>query len=131
MSKVVPVRGDLGLDDLGLSEADKRMVQADCTVVISVAADIGYLGALRDAVEVRDGRRKNEGKKPACCIAAHGCVAWPGEPKFLVFLCALFFIFFSRIVCYLVSCATTKLMTGHVGKWASGAAKALTTIDVF
>ncbi|KAF8923266.1 cyclin-dependent kinase inhibitor far1, partial [Haplosporangium bisporale] len=49
-SKVVPVQGDITLDNLGLSVEDKAMVQADTTVMINCAAAVNYFHPLREAV---------------------------------------------------------------------------------
>ncbi|KAF9375280.1 cyclin-dependent kinase inhibitor far1 [Podila verticillata] len=51
-SKVVPVQGDITLDNLGLSVEDKAMVQADTTVMINCAAAVNYFHPLREAVNM-------------------------------------------------------------------------------
>lgn len=52
MSKVIPVQGDIMLDNLGLSSEDKKMVQADTTVMITCAAAVKYSLPLREAMNV-------------------------------------------------------------------------------
>ena len=52
MSKVVPVRGDLQKEHLGLSDQDRAMVQADTSLVISCGAHVGLFLPLLEAVNV-------------------------------------------------------------------------------
>ncbi|KAF9347695.1 cyclin-dependent kinase inhibitor far1 [Mortierella sp. AD094] len=52
MSKVVPVRGDLALENLGLSAEDIKIVQADTTVLISNAATVSHTDPLRVAMNM-------------------------------------------------------------------------------
>jgi len=50
--KVVPVAGDLIIDKLGLSPADRAMVTAECQIVISCAASVNFDDPLLDALEI-------------------------------------------------------------------------------
>lgn len=59
MSKIVPVHGDLVLEQLGLSESDLRMVQSDTNVIFNCAADTSWDRGLKEAVNVsiRNGKQ--------------------------------------------------------------------------
>jgi|Transcript_15899 thioester reductase-like protein len=50
--KVVPVAGDLVIDKLGLSQADRAMVTAETDVVINCAASVNFDDPLLDALEI-------------------------------------------------------------------------------
>ncbi|KAF9348520.1 cyclin-dependent kinase inhibitor far1 [Mortierella sp. AD094] len=52
MSKVVPVQGDISLENLGMSASDIAMVQADTTVVISCAASVSFSLPFRQAMKM-------------------------------------------------------------------------------
>lgn len=52
IQKIVPVRGDITIDRLGLSEADQRMIHADTRVVINSAASVSFDDPLNNALEV-------------------------------------------------------------------------------
>ena len=49
---MVPVAGDLIIDKLGLSEADRAMVTAETDVVINCAASVNFDDPLLDALEI-------------------------------------------------------------------------------
>ena len=49
---VVPVAGDLVIDKLGLSEADRAMVVEETDCVINVAASVNFEEPLLDALEI-------------------------------------------------------------------------------
>lgn len=51
-TKIVPVAGDLIIDKLGLSTADRAMVTAECEIVINVAASVNFDDPLLDALEI-------------------------------------------------------------------------------
>ncbi|KAF9430618.1 cyclin-dependent kinase inhibitor far1 [Podila epigama] len=50
--KIVPVKGDITLDRLGLSDEDLEMIQNDTRVVISCAASVSFNDPLNDALEM-------------------------------------------------------------------------------
>lgn len=52
MQKVVPVEGDLIIDKLGLSAADRAMVTAECDLVINCAASVNFDDPILDALEI-------------------------------------------------------------------------------
>ncbi|KAF9348521.1 cyclin-dependent kinase inhibitor far1, partial [Mortierella sp. AD094] len=52
MSRVVPVQGDISLENLGMSAGDIEMVQADTTVLISCAASVSFTMPLREALNM-------------------------------------------------------------------------------
>jgi fatty acyl-CoA reductase len=52
IQKIVPVRGDITIDRLGLSEDDQRMIHADTRVVINSAASVSFDDPLNNALEV-------------------------------------------------------------------------------
>ncbi|KAF9346321.1 cyclin-dependent kinase inhibitor far1 [Mortierella sp. AD094] len=52
VSKAVPVRGDLALENLGMSAEDRKMVQSDTTVLISNAASVSWTDPLRTAMQM-------------------------------------------------------------------------------
>ena len=49
-SRVVPVEGDLIINQLGLSPADRAMVTAETDLVINVAASVNFDDPLLDAL---------------------------------------------------------------------------------
>lgn len=51
-NKVVPVAGDLIIDKLGLSDADRQMVTSETEVVINVAASVNFDDPLLDALQI-------------------------------------------------------------------------------
>ncbi|GJJ68017.1 alcohol-forming fatty acyl-CoA reductase [Entomortierella parvispora] len=51
VAKVVPLLADLTLEDLGLSTKVQAMVQADTSVVLNCAADVGYHHSFKHAVK--------------------------------------------------------------------------------
>ena len=51
-TKVVPVAGDLIIDNLGLSEADRQMVTAETELVINIAASVNFDDPLLDALQI-------------------------------------------------------------------------------
>ena len=51
-NKVVPVAGDLIIDKLGLSDADRQMVTAETELVINVAASVNFDDPLLDALQI-------------------------------------------------------------------------------
>ena len=48
----MPVAGDLIIDKLGLSDADRQMVTAETEVVINVAASVNFDDPLLDALQI-------------------------------------------------------------------------------
>ena len=50
--KIVPVEGDLIIDKLGMSAADRAMVTAETNIVINVAASINFDDPLMDALQI-------------------------------------------------------------------------------
>ncbi|KAF9430614.1 cyclin-dependent kinase inhibitor far1 [Podila epigama] len=50
--KIVPVKGDITLDRLGLSDEDLEMIQKDTRVVINSAASVSFNDPLNDALEM-------------------------------------------------------------------------------
>ncbi|KAF9901808.1 cyclin-dependent kinase inhibitor far1 [Linnemannia zychae] len=52
VSKVVPVQGDITLENLGLSPDDMWMVQSDTSVIINCAAAVSYFHPLREALNM-------------------------------------------------------------------------------
>ncbi|GMT36882.1 hypothetical protein PFISCL1PPCAC_28179, partial [Pristionchus fissidentatus] len=51
-SKVVPVEGDITIDDMGLNEADLKAVLEETSVVIHCAATVRFNDTLRSAIEL-------------------------------------------------------------------------------
>ena len=51
-AKMIPVNGDLIIDKLGMSDADRAMVTAECEVVINVAASVNFDDPILDALEI-------------------------------------------------------------------------------
>ncbi|ORZ05668.1 male sterility protein-domain-containing protein [Lobosporangium transversale] len=52
VSKIVPVKGDITVNHLGLSDKDMAMVQADATVFINSAASVSFDDSLDSALEM-------------------------------------------------------------------------------
>ena len=50
--KIIPVAGDLIIDQLGLSDADRAMVTAETELVINVAASVNFDDPLLDALQI-------------------------------------------------------------------------------
>ena len=50
--KVIPIAGDLIIDKLGLSQADRAMLTAECEIVINCAASVNFDDPLLDALEI-------------------------------------------------------------------------------
>ena len=50
--KLVPIAGDLIIDQLGMSEQDRAMVTSECQIVINVAASVNFDDPLLDALEI-------------------------------------------------------------------------------
>lgn len=50
--KVIPVAGDLIIDRLGLSEADRAMVTSETNLVINCAASVNFDDPLLDALQI-------------------------------------------------------------------------------
>lgn len=48
----MPVAGDLIIDKLGLSDADRQMVTAETELVINVAASVNFDDPLLDALQI-------------------------------------------------------------------------------
>ena len=49
---MIPVEGDLIIDKLGLSTADRAMVTSECDLVINCAASVNFDDPLLDALEI-------------------------------------------------------------------------------
>ncbi|KAF9579063.1 cyclin-dependent kinase inhibitor far1 [Lunasporangiospora selenospora] len=52
VKKIVPVRGDITIDRLGLSDADLHMIQEDARIVINSAASVSFDDPLNNALEM-------------------------------------------------------------------------------
>ncbi|KAF9129284.1 cyclin-dependent kinase inhibitor far1 [Mortierella sp. 14UC] len=52
VQKIVPVRGDITIDRLGLSEQDQAMIHADTRIVINSAASVSFDDPLNNALEM-------------------------------------------------------------------------------
>lgn len=52
LSKIVPIAGDLTIENLGISAADRAMVTAEAEVVINVAASVNFVEPLLDALQI-------------------------------------------------------------------------------
>ncbi len=50
--KIVPIAGDLIVDKLGLSQADRAMVTAETNIIINCAASVSFTDPLLDAIEI-------------------------------------------------------------------------------
>ena len=50
--RLVPVAGDLIIDQLGMNEQDRAMVTSECQIVINVAASVNFDDPLLDALEI-------------------------------------------------------------------------------
>lgn len=50
--KIVPIAGDLIVDKLGLSHADRAMLTAETNVIINCAASVSFTDPLLDAIEI-------------------------------------------------------------------------------
>ena len=51
-NKIFPLAGDLIIDKLGLSLADRAMVTTECEIVINVAASVNFDDPLLDAIQI-------------------------------------------------------------------------------
>jgi thioester reductase-like protein len=49
-SKMVPIVGDLVVDNLGLSDAHREMVVNDCNIIINSAASVNFDDPLQEAL---------------------------------------------------------------------------------
>ncbi|KAF8370532.1 hypothetical protein PRIPAC_76961 [Pristionchus pacificus] len=52
LSKLVPVQGDIGLPDLGLSKTDLDRMLAETSMVFHLAATVRFNAPLKEAVEL-------------------------------------------------------------------------------
>ncbi|KAF8374931.1 hypothetical protein PRIPAC_81360 [Pristionchus pacificus] len=52
LSKVVPVEGDISMDDMGLNEEDLKRVLEETSVVLHCAATVRFNDTLRNAIEL-------------------------------------------------------------------------------
>lgn len=49
-SKIIPIQGDLIVDNLGMSVEDRKLVTENCHIIINSAASVNFDDPLQDAI---------------------------------------------------------------------------------
>lgn len=52
ISKIIPIQGDLIIDRLGLTDADREFITNNCDVIINSAASVNFDDPLQDALKI-------------------------------------------------------------------------------